>query len=620
MIRFILITAVWLIAGISSGFAQPGSARERQASEYRRLSEGTQRAYSPPRANSPSSSYKSPSAYSMPSSSGGGGSSTSYSSSVGSYSSNYSPYAAEFQRKQAAYNAKLEAQESAWNQKVSKVRSFVASSGIVPNTKENHEKIFFAAYGAGLDVAAITTVIKGSAEAYNKSVARENGMNKNFTGGTKKDCSGSCVETVTYVNGSGVYTGNTKDGAPHGLGTLVFPNGTTLTGKFDNGSVVGGKVRIVYAASATNKAYTYEGGYSNNEQNGFGVTTWGPDDVEEAEYVNGAKQGTAILYRNGAVIKGQWKDDKMIGKHTWTFKSGYTVEKDMDVPNGKETVIAQGRSQLPPAGSKKFTNDYGTVYEGDAVVSGQPYNGKFTFLDGRITVGLHNKAGYLIKGKTTLPDGSTTEGVHENGYITSGKTVYPGGTSFNGTYDKNGYFIKGEVVYPNGETFSGAFKDNKRYRGKQTGDFGVFKGELDSLGSFIVGEVTLKDGEVWRGFFGPKNTKLGYRQTVTTDGATYEHIYVDDANWTMLKYRGKTGGSFTGINKTREGYEWFGMNTDAKGTITSAVLTVEGQFGSLPTDYDTAAKQASAAAQKAIQDGRLAYLAAMKWDPTAVLK
>ncbi|MCX3264895.1 MORN repeat-containing protein [Pedobacter agri] len=462
IIRTILLTTAYLIAGISPGFAQPGSARERQASEYRRLSEATQRAYAPPRVSSPSSyssGYKSPS--STPSSSRGGGSSTSYGSNVGSYSSDYSPYAAEFQRKQAAYNAKLKAQESAWNQKLAKVRSFLSSSGIVPDTKEKHEKFFFAAYGAGLDVAAITTVIKGSAEAYNKSVARENGMNENFTGGTKKECSGSCVETVTYVNGSGVYKGNTKNGAPHGLGTLVFPNGTTLTGQFDTGSIVGGKVKIVYAASATNKPYTYEGGYRNNEQNGYGVTTWGTDDIEEAEYVNGAKQGLATLYRNGAVIKGLWKDDKMIGKHTWTFKSGYTVEKDMDVLNGKETVITQARSQLPPAGAKKFTNDYGTVYEGDAVVAGQPYNGKFTFSDGRVTVGLHNKGGYLIKGKTTLPDGSTTEGLHENGYITNGKTVYPDRTSFNGSYDKKGYFIKGDIIYPDGQRFSGAFKDNK---------------------------------------------------------------------------------------------------------------------------------------------------------------
>lgn len=618
MIRPILLTAVCITVALSKSFGQPGSARERQASEYRRLSDATQRAFAPPRANNSTTSYKSPS--SSPGASSSAGSSTSYGSSVGTYSSNYSPYAAEFQRTQAYYNAKMKAQENVWNEKVAKVRSFMASSGIIPNTKENHEKFFFAAYGAGLDVAAINTVIKGNAETYNKFVARENGLNENYTGSTKKDCSGDCVETVSYVNGSGVYTGNTKDGAPHGFGTLVFPDGTSLTGEFYMGTVVGGKVKIVYAATATNKVYTYEGGYSNGEQNGYGITTWGPDNIEEAEYKDGAKQGAATLYRNGAVIKGLWKDDKMIGKHTWTFKSGYVVEKDMDDPNGKETVLAKGRSQLPPAGVKKFTNDFGTIYEGDVIVAGQPYNGKFTFADGRITVGLHNKAGYLIKGKTTLPDGSITDGVHENGYIINGKTIYPGGTTFNGTYDKNGYFIKGNTVYSNGETFSGEYKDNRCYRGILTGGFGVFNGELDSLGSFTVGQVLLKNGQIWRGFFGPKNSALGYRQTVTPDGLTYERIYLNSDNWTMLKYRGNNGGTFTGINKTKEGYEWFGMNTDAKGTTTSAVLTVEGQFGFLPAEYDASAKEASANAQKAIQDGRAAYLMAMKWDPTAILK
>ncbi len=662
MIKSILLTAVCFTAGLSTTFAQPGSARERQASEYKRLSDATSRAFSAPQSNNYNNSYKSPS--SSPSSSSSGGSSGSSSGSVGTYSSNYNPYAAEFARKQAYYAKKLEAQENAWNEKIAKVRSFLASSGIVPNTKEKHEKFFFAAYGAGLDIAAINTVIKGNAETYNKFVARENGMNENYIGSTKKDCSGNCVETVSYVNGSGVYTGNTKDGAPHGFGTLLFPNGTSITGQFHMGAIVGGKVKIVYAATAENKSYTYEGGYSNGEQNGIGVTTWGPDDIEEATYKDGAKQGAATLYRNGAVIQGLWKDDKMIGKHTWTFKSGYVVQKDMDDPNKKETILANAKFQLPPPGVKKFTSDVGTIYEGDVVVAGKPINGKFTYKDGIISAGLHDKDGYLLKGKTIWKDGSTTEGIHEKGYITSGKTIFANGDLFDGTYDKKGYLIKGKISYNNGTTEEGTFENGALTKGKTTYKDGftdgiyenkklikgktitsangsldgtyengflikgkaiysngdTFTGEYYPDGTAKIGELSIKGVEILRGFFGPNNTRLGYLQTVKPDGRVYEQIYINEKTWTLLVFRNSDGSVFSGKDPQNKGYKWFGVNKDAKGEIYAAVLNDNNELGLLPEAYHAAAKEASANAQKAIQEGRAAYLEAMKWNPNTILK
>ena len=43
-------------------------------------------------------------------------------------------------------------------------------------------------------------------------------------------------ETITYVGG--VYTGEIKDGLPHGKGTMTYPDGSKHEGIWKNGELV----------------------------------------------------------------------------------------------------------------------------------------------------------------------------------------------------------------------------------------------------------------------------------------------------------------------------------------------------------------------------------------------
>ena len=573
----ILITFICVVSGLSQVLAQPGSFRERQANEYKRLSEATHRAYTVPASNYSPPVYKSSSGpYSQTASTSNNSNSSYRSSTSSSTTSNYSPYAESFQRKQAAYAAKLDAQESAWNSKVAKVRSFVASSGIVPNTPEKHQRLFFAAYGAGLDVNAINSVIMRNAEYYNSSVARANGMNENYTGSTKKLCAGDCIETVKYVNGSGTYTGNTKNGAPHGYGTLVFPTGETHTGQFYEGQVAGGKVKLTFPATANSPEQVYEGGYSNNNLNGYGVYRRNKNSTDEAEFKDGKIHGAGTLTREHYVHKGVWADDKMIGKHTWYYRSGRIVEKNMDDPNSQPIVIAEGDNLAPPTGVKAYTMENGTIYEGEAITYGLPFKGKYTFTNGSTSEGLHDKSGYLIKGK---------------------------------------------LSFPGGNYFDGEFKGRQRYRGHAVYQYGEFTGEYEPSGvNFKVGRDVSKTGVISNMFFGPLNTNLGYRHTRHPDGRIIEEIYKDDKTATAIVYRRTSGDIFTGMVKGKEGYQLFGVNKDTDGKATPSGLTTEGVWVEVATEDQLQAKIASIQGKLLIQQGRDAYKEAMKWNPSIVLE
>lgn len=572
MKHIILIISFFCISSLTcfDATAQPGSYRERQAAEYKNLSNATQRAFAvPDRPYSPSPANKSSaSPYSQTSSTPNN--SRSSSGSVSGTSSYYNAFAdGSVARRKAAYEAKLDAREKEWQEKVSRVRSYLASSGIMPNTPEGHQRFFMQAYREGLDVSAISYVIMDNAEEYNKAVARTNGMNENYTGSTKKECSGSCTETVTYVNGSGVYTGNTKDGAPHGYGTITFSDGQTITGQFYEGNISGGRVKIYFPPKDKDETgATYEGGYANNALNGFGMYIKGGD-VYEGEYKDAAMMGKFTHVTKKYIHSGNFTNNKMTGKHQWAYKDGRIIEQDMDDPNAEEIVIAEGRGQAPPPGSKKYTFESGAVYEGEPVVEGKPFRGKYIF-----------------------PDGTITEGLH----------------------DKDGYLLKGLVKYETGYQFEGEFRNRQRYRGTYVYKHGTFTGEFEPKGiNFVVGRQTSLTGVISDMFFGPKNTNLGYRRTRRVDGAVVEEIYKDDKTPTYLVYHRTSGDVFTGLWRAKEGYQFFGVNKSPDGTLKAHGLSTQPAWQDVAPEDEAAAKAAAIQGRKAIDEGRAAYLAAMKW-------
>ena len=106
-------------------------------------------------------------------------------------------------------------------------------------------------------------------------------------------------------------------------------------------------------------------------------------------YMN-KKEGT-MIYLNGAVYVGEWKDDKINGKGTYTYPSG-----DVYVGDFKDGKIN---------GKGTCTFACGNVYDGDWKDKRPHGNGKMTYVDGRVYVGEFKDGKRHGKGTYTWADG-----------------------------------------------------------------------------------------------------------------------------------------------------------------------------------------------------------------------
>lgn len=89
------------------------------------------------------------------------------------------------------------------------------------------------------------------------------------------------TETINYQNGA-IYSGDTLNGIPHGIGTLKYPNGDIYVGSWVNGL-----------------------------QDGQGVITFVSGDVVDGNFSNGILSGTGtITWTDGLSWTGQWKDNE----------------------------------------------------------------------------------------------------------------------------------------------------------------------------------------------------------------------------------------------------------------------------------------------------------------------
>lgn len=125
------------------------------------------------------------------------------------------------------------------------------------------------------------------------------------------------------------YTGESKDGLPHGRGKMVYSNRDVYEGEFKNGQRDGfGKYYYNYG-----DGYLYDGHWRNGKRDGYGVMymtevedlsqserydcTWKNDRKDgEGFYINYnylGKRDTDGKYQVSYIFKGSWKDDKRHG-------------------------------------------------------------------------------------------------------------------------------------------------------------------------------------------------------------------------------------------------------------------------------------------------------------------
>ena len=410
----LLLLFILFLSSSQFSFSQTYLDSQKLNNEYKSLHDATTRAYSVPSNTSTQNNSSSGS-----SSSSSTTSTSSSSSSVTDYNFNTAPRLNlnSYDRDQARIqknNDKQQAVYDAFDAKEKKWYELIDSSGL-EKTGKNFDKFVQMGVQCGLELWTCMRMMGGSPEGYDQLMNKtyESNDAEFYSGSTKSDCSGDCTETLDYAKGTATYVGNTKNGAPQGRGTLNFNNGTSLTANFNHGNYVG-DVILKYQDGTI-----YEGGYSNNNWNGFGKFT-------------NAKSTSTGYYKNGQIEKR--------GQRSYDFSSGQKKVMNYDDPS-KSSILYSNGSQFV------------------GIVDEDGYNMKIgkkvSTTENYISEGYYSEKGTLDGyGKYTDSMGNITEAIYVDGeYSGSMIFTFKSGEVLIGVGNSNGYIMYGVYKALNGEKF-----------------------------------------------------------------------------------------------------------------------------------------------------------------------
>lgn len=134
----------------------------------------------------------------------------------------------------------------------------------------------------------------------------------------------AAASTITLPDGS-KYTGQLKDGKPHGQGILIYsmtgqhkPQRERYEGEFQNGVPHGQGV-----VTCTN-GFKYEGNWENDYQNGYGKSTSPDYRSYEGMWKNGLHDGNGKkIFNDGSLYAGEFRDNRPNGKGKYSKLTGY---------------------------------------------------------------------------------------------------------------------------------------------------------------------------------------------------------------------------------------------------------------------------------------------------------
>ncbi len=260
-----------------------------------------------------------------------------------------------------------------------------------------------------------------------------------------------------------------------------------------------------------------------------------------------------MIYANGEIYEGEWKDDKRCGKGELYHQSlysksySYTGEWVDDKLNGQGT----------------FTDGYIT-YKGEFI--GGKYNGKGTLVKKRYnTVATYTYSGDFAGGKK-----------HGQGFEECQEYTYYG------AFARDMHHGKGKKTFPNkdycdGNFVNGTFSEGKIRKTESTGD--VYEGSCKNNLYEGHGKLTMTDGTVYTGNF--KSGQLNGIITITKPDGT----------------------------KVKEKYE-NGVSLEAKSEAVEATAVEQAKVEAAAVEQATAApskSQALVAQEEAQRSAQLAY-------------
>eukprot|EP00349_Pseudokeronopsis_sp_Brazil_P007545 CAMPEP_0202966226 /NCGR_PEP_ID=MMETSP1396-20130829/10556_1 /ASSEMBLY_ACC=CAM_ASM_000872 /TAXON_ID= /ORGANISM="Pseudokeronopsis sp., Strain Brazil" /LENGTH=410 /DNA_ID=CAMNT_0049689845 /DNA_START=508 /DNA_END=1740 /DNA_ORIENTATION=- len=133
-------------------------------------------------------------------------------------------------------------------------------------------------------------------------------------------------------------------GQKHGMGTLVYEDGTVFKGSFRNDQRYGGGVMKFPDGSL------YKGDFKDDKMNGLGTLFVAPNEIIECTFLLGkiADGKAKILFSNGEFFEGDFRKLKRNGKGIHYYLNGDIYDGDWsnDKRIGKGKVVFRDDSQL----------------------------------------------------------------------------------------------------------------------------------------------------------------------------------------------------------------------------------------------------------------------------------
>jgi hypothetical protein len=222
------------------------------------------------------------------------------------------------------------------------------------------------------------------------------------------------------ANGARYQGEKDEDGLRHGMGTMVWKDGSRYDGYWMN-DMANGYGRMIMA-----KGDVYSGNWVNNRANGQGKFIHRNRIEYDGEWQNDLPHGhgTEIFLENGAQYSGQFRLGKKhgFGKYTWADGSSYEGDFNNNIIGGKgryewsDGRIFEG-DWLGGSmhGYGIFTWPDGRRYEGEYQNDSKHGNGTFYWQDGRKYEGQWSEGKQHGRGVYTSSEGEKKEGIWRDG-------------------------------------------------------------------------------------------------------------------------------------------------------------------------------------------------------------
>jgi len=194
------------------------------------------------------------------------------------------------------------------------------------------------------------------------------------------------------VENGGVYSGDFKENARHGVGTYILPGGHVYSGEWRENVPCGKGVfcwsddskydgmwkdgkRNGWGKLSSSDGFQYDGMWVDNAMEGRGSAIYPNGQQYDGMWVNGKRDGRGtIIFGNGAVYKGRFKEDYMEGQGT------LKMDRNVSVPQARkmaktvvdtslkenETVVEESKEEVVSDDWMipiEFQSDIGRIHE-----------------------------------------------------------------------------------------------------------------------------------------------------------------------------------------------------------------------------------------------------------------